>query len=439
MRPAASARPHKRDGVWYLIRRVPKEFSELDQRGTVRMTTGIAVADDPRAVRAKDVVKQLDNELLAYWHGLRDGQAAESKRRFEAAQKRARQLGIQYRTASEISREDIHDILARVRHLVDHDKVDSEAETAAVLGGEEKPALRISDMLKEFEVHQQGNLLAMSEDQVRKWRNPKSRAVENLTTAVGDKLLSELTRSDALTFRRWWRDKLEDEDLQLDTANKDFGHIAKMFETLNNAYDLGLKSIFSKMRFEGAVEKQRAAFTAEHVQSKILAAGALAEINEEARDLVWLLADTGLRLSEACNLTSETIHLNAEVPYVSVRPDGRKMKTPYSLRDIPLVGVALDAMKRHPEGFPRYRDKGASLSALINKALRTRDLLPTDDHSLYSLRHTFEDRLTAIDTPDKVIAMLMGHKTSRPRYGAGPSLEQKQRWMLKIAYKVTEA
>jgi integrase len=92
-------------------------------------------------------------------------------------------------------------------------------------------------------------------------------------------------------------------------------------------------------------------------------------------------------------------------------------------------------MKRNPNGFPRYREKADSLSALVNKFLENAELLPTDNHSLYSLRHTFEDRLTAVEAPEKIIATLMGHKWMRPRYGAGPSIEQKQKWLLKIAFK----
>jgi hypothetical protein len=44
------------------------------------------------------------------------------------------------------------------------------------------------------------------------------------------------------------------------------------------------------------------------------------------------------------------------------------MKTDDSRRDIPLVGVALKVMRKHPDGFLRYRDKADSLSALVNKA-----------------------------------------------------------------------
>ncbi|SJM36023.1 conserved hypothetical protein [Mesorhizobium delmotii] len=36
-----------------------------------------------------------------------------------------------------------------------------------------------------------------------------------------------------------------------------------------------------------------------------------------ARHLVYLIADTGLRLSEAANLTTETIHLDHEIPNMS--------------------------------------------------------------------------------------------------------------------------
>jgi hypothetical protein len=40
------------------------------------------------------------------------------------------------------------------------------------------------------------------------------------------------------------------------------------------------------------------------------------------------------------------------------------------------VGVALMAMREQPDGFPRYRDKADSLSALVNQALDARKLRP---------------------------------------------------------------
>lgn len=169
-------------------------------------------------------------------------------------------------------------------------------------------------------------------------------------------------------------------------------------------------------------------------QERVLAEGVLDGLNPDARRVLYLIAETGLRLSEACNLTAEKFAWMAPVPHVMVRPDGRRMKTSQSKRDMPLVGVALAAMQAQPEGFPRYRDKAASLSATINKYFDENKLLLQEGQTLYSLRHTFEDRPTAVEAPDKMAAALMGHKFHRPRYGLGPSLEQKQAWLQRIAF-----
>ncbi len=97
--------------------------------------------------------------------------------------------------------------------------------------------------------------------------------------------------------------------------------------------------------------------------------------------------------------------------------------------------VALAAMKLRPQGFPRYRDKSSSLSATVNKFLRVNGLRPTKDHSVYSLRHSFKDRLVAAEAPDSLIDSLMGHKTYKPKYGKGPSLELKLKYLQQIAFK----
>jgi integrase len=68
-----------------------------------------------------------------------------------------------------------------------------------------------------------------------------------------------------------------------------------------------------------------------------------------------VLADTGLRPSEAVNLQARAIHLDAPIPFVEVLPDGRVLKTEDSRREIPLVGSALAAMRMRPNGFPASR------------------------------------------------------------------------------------
>jgi integrase len=89
--------------------------------------------------------------------------------------------------------------------------------------------------------------------------------------------------------------------------------------------------------------------------------------------------------------------------------------------------VSLDAFRLCPDGFERYRGSSASLSATVNKYLATNGLLETDQHVMYSLRHSFEDRMIAAEVDERHRADLFGHKHGRPRYGEGATLEHKQR------------
>ena len=428
-------KPHKRAGYWYLIRRVPTAFAHLDKRGIVRISTHIPVADDPRGVRAARAVAKLNADLETYWRALLAGQGTEAKRQYEDARRLARALGFDYVPATELASRDIGEVLRRIESLIRRDTVDNPAEVTAALGGVEKPTFMLSEIFEEYERLNRANLARMSPDQQRKWRNQKKRALKNLLSVIGDKPITEITRNDALDFREWWQERVINEGLEIGTANKDIGHINKMLRAIDTAHRIGLLPVFGNLRLEGEEDGQRVAYDPTFIQDRILKDGMFDDINEEARRVLYLMIETGLRPCEACNLTRETIFLDAPIPYVSIKPIGRQLKTKDSERDIPLVGVSLMALQAQPDGFPRYRDKSSNLSADINKALTVRGLRPIEGQSLYSIRHSFEDRLTAVNPPDKVIAALMGHKYNRPKYGLGPSLTQKREWLLKIAFR----
>jgi integrase len=162
-------------------------------------------------------------------------------------------------------------------------------------------------------------------------------------------------------------------------------------------------------------------------------------LNDEARDVVYAVMETGARPSEIVNLTAQRIVLDAEIPYIRIQPEGRLLKTQHSERDIPLVGLALEAMKRHPQGFPRYFDKGSSLSATLMKHFSKRELLPTAQHKVYSFRHSFKDRLKAVEAPEELIDEMMGHRTHKPQYGDGYGLKLKLKYLRMIAFTLPVA
>ncbi|MEQ8657447.1 MAG: hypothetical protein RIC24_09085 [Hyphomicrobiales bacterium] len=126
------------------------------------------------------------------------------------------------------------------------------------------------------------------------------------------------------------------------------------------------------------------------------------------------------------------------MPHISIEPEGRQLKSHYARRVIPLTGVSLEAIKRYPEGFPRYRNR-ATLSAAVNKFLRANGLLETPRHSMYSLRHAFEDRMLAAGIDDRIRRDLFGHLLDRVRYGKGASLEHVAALVRGIAFCASSA
>ena len=148
-----------------------------------------------------------------------------------------------------------------------------------------------------------------------------------------------------------------------------------------------------------------------------------------------MLIETGCRPSELINLRPEDIHVDEKVPYISIKPSkSRQIKTESSIRDIPLMGVALEAARRAPNGFAHYHDRNELFSANMMKAFRVRSFFPTSDHVIYSFRHSFEKRMQEANIDYGLRCLLMGHANSRPSYGDGGSLAYRRDEMLKIVH-----
>jgi integrase len=128
---------------------------------------------------------------------------------------------------------------------------------------------------------------------------------------------------------------------------------------------LGLDNVFAGTRIEGGRDGSRRPFDVDFIRNVIVADGALARMNDEARDVIYILLKTGARPSEICNLSRRRIMLDADIPFIRVEAEDRLLKTEHSERDVPLVGRALEAMRRHPDGFPRYFDKADNFSATV--------------------------------------------------------------------------
>jgi integrase len=71
---------------------------------------------------------------------------------------------------------------------------------------------------------------------------------------------------------------------------------------------------------------------------------------------------------------------------------------------------------------------------MINKFLRENKLLESDRHTLYGLRHSFEDRCLRAKIDERVRRDLMGHALGRQRYGEGGGLAHVRDLMVPVAF-----
>ena len=260
------------------------------------------------------------------------------------------------------------------------------------------------------------------------------RNVGYVIQVLGDHPLSAYSTVDAAKFRDW----LIDQGMARDTIKRVFGSIRSIINLSIKEQGLGCLNAFSGTFMPDGLrltKRQPIPVSNIHkIQQKCR------EQDDELRWIIALLSDTGMRLGEAIGLLKTDINLCAEVPHITLKPHPwRRLKTPGSERQIPLVGASLWAAKRllklspdTPFAIPKYCSedghKTNSASAALNKWLRNH---APDGCVVHSFRHSMRDRLRAIECPFDVIDQLGGWSTAGvgSDYGNGYSIAVLGRWM----------
>jgi len=253
---------------------------------------------------------------------------------------------------------------------------------------------------------------------------------------VGDIPLAELHANHGSQFR----DHLISKGLTTASVKRIFASVKAVVNLGITEFGLEMQNVFASVYLpDGRPSKTRMPIPSAGVLSTQMQCK---KIDDEMRWLIALLSDTGMRLSEACGLTREDIIVRGELPHLLVRPrEWRRLKTASSERAIPLVGSALWAAGRAYEYsnnlflFPKYCShdgvKANSASGALNKWLKGR--VP-EGCVIHSFRHSFRDRLRAVECPSEIIDELGGWSTAGvgSSYGQGFGLELKARYMRMI-------
>ena len=416
-----------RNGHLHLRRRVPKRFASVDEREYVWISLHTDIEDVAR--RKATAVWE---EMLEAWEAKLHGDTEDHEQRLAAARHLAGIRGYRYLPSKQVAKLPPDQFYGRIEKVMRKDGTFDMREAEALLGAVPKPRLTLSQCLEEFWKLASDRTVGKSDDQIRRWRNPRIKAIKNLIAVIGDQEISAISPDDMLDFREWWLDKIRTEGLSAGSANKDLIHIGNVLRTVNKMKRLGLDLPLDGLAIKEGEKRTRPAFSLDWIKGKLLAPGALDGLNAEARAILLGMINTGARPSELSGLTAAQIKIDHDVPHISIEPVGRQLKSQYAKRKIPLLGVSLDAFRGFPDGFPRYCNS-AALSATVNKYLRTNGLLETPEHSLYSLRHSFEERMMAAGIDDRARRDLFGHRLDRERYGGGATLAMMRDMMEPLA------
>ena len=414
-----------------LKRRVPIRYRTVEPRDII----WISLHTDSRS-QAREKAQEVWKAQIAAWEAKLAGKTQDANLHFEAVQNLAHSKGVKYLPVGHVIDLPIGEILDRIEAIGSPGGTPDIEDAQALLGTVASPKLLLSEALETYWDLSRDKVLKKSPDQLRRWRNPRIKAVKNFIQVVSDKPIDEITREDMLNFRKWWMIKVAVEGRNPSTANKDFIHLGKVLKTVNELKLLGIDLPVSGLSLKEGKTKPRPPFSDNWIENRLLADGALDQLEPQARAIFLAMVNTGARPSELANLMPAHIFLDHEYPHIVVtteeRDDDRELKSENAERKIPLVGISLKAMLDYPLGFPLYHDN-PSLSDITNSYLTKHGLRETPKHVAYSLRHSFESRLRRSSIDERIRSELFGHQYFREKYGE-PELDELTQALQLIAF-----
>ena len=302
-------------------------------------------------------------------------------------------------------------------------------EVATIIESFKPKSVLLSEMAEEY--------LALREiDQV-----PPRSALSTFISLAGDRDVGTYSREDAKLFVH----HLQLKGNKTATIRRRINSLSAIINYAHAELDLDKRNPFTRLiiRNEGQDASKRGTFSNEQLKDgyeKAIASGSQVKL------LMPLLGETGCRLAEIVGLELQDINMEQEL--IHIRPNSiRRLKTKNSERTLPLVGYAKTAMEQAVTDsdekylFPRYvrggKCKADHASAALGKWLK-KDF---DGLTAHCLRHTFRDRLRAVECPLELIDQIGGWSSISSigsSYGMGYDLKTIKKYLLRCSMSVSK-
>ncbi len=414
----------QRNDFWYFRQAVPKSLIPTMKKRQIW-----------KSLKTKNKKEALAKacDLISHYYELfkcPPDQFSKKHITFTQVQAAAKAYEFQYRPYSQIEEASLPEAILMMREtlsLIENLKAPDIVTTAAIAGAI-TPTLSLDAMLERFWELSEDKLINRDKRNIENKKSRYRSAVTDFKTLVGDIDVLNMTAKQAFQYATRLTALIRDGKLKSDTAKHKIRYISAAIKKVFKADFPDMPNPFDKVRIEySGDEGKRKPLTTIEV-SAIYEEMERCKANEELVAIIKIMEGTGCHAKEICLLDHHDIHLDAPIPYISIRANvNRKhLKTNGARhREIPLIGAALDAAKLFPKGFPTYCRSGGSdaVSAAANKHIKKIAAGKTS----YGYRHRMTDLLRSSNAQDSMIRAILGHEGDMTdHYGNGHSLEKKQ-------------
>lgn len=286
----------------------------------------------------------------------------------------------------------------------------------------------LSDALRLYlKTHQRGADEVFAKKVGRDWNQ--------LIEMAGDIPFETLSRSHARDFVEHLRGK----EYKTGTIRRTLNTLGAITRSTITELELRKSDPFKSIKIQGEGTDKEDGVVATKAQLEEIAQTFLPDTGSAVSLIIVLQMELGTRIGEVSGLGVDDLFLDHEIPHVYFRNrPWRTLKNRESERRVPVVGIALQALKaalalpRTGSGLfeqyakPRGND---SASQAANKRLEKWGLTTHD------FRHTMKDRLREVGCPKDIRDAIQGHASRdvADTYGQGHSLKTMQGWLLKVA------
>ncbi|SOC38101.1 hypothetical protein SAMN05892877_1058 [Rhizobium subbaraonis] len=286
----------------------------------------------------------------------------------------------------------------------------------------EPPAVTMREALEQFQTDSRDMWLNLSHRARQKKWNKYKEAVTDFEKEMGADLdILKLTKKQVYEYRSKLLERVETGRIKVDTVRKKLMWLRVI---VRHAYEIddrkGDDSPFENLRpIKGIGDEVKRPPILNDEAIAIRKHFAEIGAHPELIAICAVLENTGAHASEIVMLAKDDIVLDAEIPHLLIRPNEFRsmLKTDNRIRKVPLVGIALAAMKRFPEGFPTFRldngNGGGKLSDDANHLIQQ----AAPGKTTYGYRHRMADLMKAKKYEYSLRTAILGQSDGKKRIG----------------------